>query len=184
MILRKSITAKFIATVFVVLLAGQILGTVLFALNARASMFGSLEARIRRISAIAAGVSAGPLQSNDYTLIDTYLEEIINDEEITSVRVLDSNGNMVKERTKAGPAGKEGINPVFISKTLIMKTPVMSAGQKIGEVVIEYNAFKINHDMSKSMIVISLLSARASHVCCLCHDAPFQEEYYEPCFVH
>ena len=36
-----------------------------------------------------------------------------------------------------------------------MKTPVMSAGQKIGEVVIEYNAFKINHDMSKSMIVIS-----------------------------
>ena len=37
-----------------------------------------------------------------------------------------------------------------------MKTPVMSAGEKIGEVVIEYNAFKINKDMSKSMIVISL----------------------------
>ena len=93
MIFRKSITAKFIATVFVVLLAGQILGTVLFALNARASMFDSLEARIRRISAIAAGVSAGPLQSYDYSLIDTYLAEIINDEEITSVRVLDSTGN-------------------------------------------------------------------------------------------
>jgi len=32
MIFRKSITARFIATVFVVLLAGQILGTVLFIL--------------------------------------------------------------------------------------------------------------------------------------------------------
>jgi len=156
MIFRKSITARFIATVFVVLLAGQILGTVLFILNTRASLFDSLGARIRRISAIAAGVSEGPLLSYDYSLLDTYLAEIINDEEITSVRVLDSTGDMLKERTKTGPVGREGFNPVFIKKTLAMKTPVMSAGQKIGEVVIEYNAFKINKDMSKSMLVISL----------------------------
>ncbi len=156
MIFKKSITARFIATVFAVLLAGQILGTVLFILNARSSLFDSLEARIRRISAIAAGVSAGPLLSYDYSLIDTYLAEIINDEEITSVRVLDSTGNMLKERTKTGSVGKESINPFFIRKTLSMKTPVISSGQKIGEVVIEYNAFKINKDMSKSMIVISL----------------------------
>ncbi len=156
MIFKKSITAKFIATVFVVLLAGQILGTVLFILNARTSLLASLEARIKRISLIAAGVSAGPLLSYDYSLIETYLTEIINDEEITSVRVLDSTGNMLKERTKAGPVERESINPVFIKKLLTMKTPVMSSGEKIGEVVIEYNTFKINKDMSKSMIVVSL----------------------------
>lgn len=156
MIFRKSITAKFIATVFVVLLAGQILGTVLFIVNARVSLLDSLETRIRRISAIAAGVSAGPLLSYDYSLIDTYLEELINDEEITSVRILDSAGNMLKEKIKAGSVGLESINPFFIKKTLTMKTPVMSSGEKIGEVVIAYNAFKINKDMSKSMIAVTL----------------------------
>ena len=156
MIFRKSITARFIATVFVILLAGQILGTVLFIVNARISLFNSLEARMRRISAIAAGVSAGPLLSYDYSLIDTYLEELIIDEEITSVRILDSTGNVLKEKTKTGLAGRESINPFFIKKTLTMKTPVMSSGEKIGEVVIGYNAFKINKDMSKSMLVIAL----------------------------
>jgi methyl-accepting chemotaxis protein len=155
MIFRKSITTRFIATVFAVLLAGQILGTVLFILNSRASLLDSLEARIRRISAIVSGVSAGPLLSSDYSLIDTCLTEIINDEEITSVRVFDSTGNMLKERTKTGPVGRESINPVFIKKTLVMKTPVMSAGQKIGEVLIEYNVFKINKGMSKNIIIIS-----------------------------
>lgn len=154
MIFRKSITAKFIVTVFIILLAGQILGTVLFILNTRASLLDSLETRMRRIAAIAAGVSAGPLLSYDYSLIDTYLEELIDDEEISSVRILDSAGNMLKEKTKAGPVGRGSVNPFFIKKTLTMKTPVTSSGEKIGEVVIGYNAFKINKDMSKSMLVI------------------------------
>ena len=123
MIFRKSITARFIATVFAVLLAGQILGTVLFILNTRASLFDSLEARIRRISAIAAGVSAGPLLSYDYSLIDTYLAEIINDEEITSVRVLDSTGNMLKEKTKTGSVGHGEHQPCFYQKNTGYENP-------------------------------------------------------------
>ncbi len=152
----KSITARFIATVFTVLLVGQILGTVLFILNTRASLFDSLEAKIQRISVIVAGVSAGPLLSYDYSLLDTYLAEIIKDEEITSVRILDSTGNVLKEKTKTGSAGQAGIYSVFIRKALVIKTPVMSEGQKIGEVIIEYNAFKINKDIFKNMIIISL----------------------------
>jgi hypothetical protein len=100
MIFRKSITAKFIAAVFVVLLSGQILGTVLFILNGRTSLLDSLEARVQRISAIAAGVSTKPLLNHDYSLIDTFLDEIIRDEEITSVHILDRGGNVIRERMK------------------------------------------------------------------------------------
>lgn len=156
MIFKKSITAKFIAAVFAVLLAGQILGTVLFVLNTRASLLDSLEARMRSISAIAAGVSSGPLLSYDYSQIDAYIEEIGRDEEIASLRILDIKGNVLREKIKASDTGKEGLDPFFLKKNLSMRAPVIASGEKIGEVVIEYSAFKINEDVSGNMLVISL----------------------------
>ena len=151
---RKSITAKFIVTVFAVLLAGQIFGTVLFLLNMKASLFDSLEARIRKTSAIAAGVSAGLVLSYDYSQIDTYLEEIIKDEEITSVRLSGKDGNVLREKIKAENITREGMLPLSMNK--ILKTPVTVSGEKIGEIIIEYTTARINKDIVKNMIVISL----------------------------
>lgn len=149
MILRKSITARFIVAVFAVLLAGQILGTVLFVLNARSSLLGSLEERIRRTSANAAVVCFPSLQGGDFTQIDAYLKEFVKDGEITAVRLLDAGGKVVREKVKgdnsAGPAGK----------SLLLKTPVVSSGQKVGEVAVDYNAEKINQDIYKNAVVIS-----------------------------
>ena len=156
MIFKKSITARFIVAVFAVLLAGQILGTVLFILNTRSSLFDSLEVRIQRISAFAAGVCAGPLLSYDYAQLDTYLEEIVKDVEITAVHILDKDGNLLREKTKTEKLSQESMNPVFIRKTLSLKTPVISSGGKIGEVVVDYNADKINQNISRSMVVISV----------------------------
>ncbi|MDH4231030.1 MAG: methyl-accepting chemotaxis protein [Nitrospirota bacterium] len=156
MIFRKSITAKFIAAVFVVLLAGQILGTVLFVLNERTSLLNSLEERMRRISAIAAEVSAKPLLSSDYALIDALLDEIAGDKEITAVRILDGGGNVVRERVRTGDISLESMNPVLYKKVLKQKTPIIVSGEKIGEVVIDYTARKINEEMTGDVIVISL----------------------------
>ncbi len=156
MIFRKSITAKFIAAVFVVLLAGQILGTVLFILNERTSLLDSLEIRIQRISAIAAGVSTKPLLNHDYSLIDAFLDEIIRDEEITAVHILDRGGNVVRERMKTVDMSQESINPFLSRKILSQKTPIIVSGGKIGEVMIDYTALKISEDMSRDMLSISL----------------------------
>jgi methyl-accepting chemotaxis protein len=156
MIFKKSITAKFIFAIFAVLLAGQFLGTVLFILNIRSSLLGSLEIRIRRISAIAAGVISAPVLSYDYALIDTYLEEIVKDEAISSVRILDGKGNMLKEKRRVDKIDEESINPFSIRKKLSMKTPVFASGEKIGDLIIDYSAFKINEDISSNMIIISL----------------------------
>ncbi len=156
MILRKSITAKFIAAVFVVLLTGQILGTALFVLNMRASLLDSLETRMRRISAIVAGASAAPLLSYDYSQMDAYLEEIVKDQEISSVTVRDSNGNVVREKISAVEINEESINSFRLKRKQIMKADVASSGEKIGEVVIEYSAFKINEDISENLFVVAL----------------------------
>jgi methyl-accepting chemotaxis protein len=156
MTFKKSITAKFIAAVFAVLLAGQILGTVLFILTIRASLFDSLEVRIRKLSVLAAGVCAGPLLSHDYPLIETFLEDVTRDEEIISVHITDKAGNIMREKVKSEKISQEGMNPFFFMKTLSVKAPVIASGEKIGEITIEYSAFKINKDISRNMIVISL----------------------------
>ena len=149
MILRKSITARFIVAVFAVLLAGQILGTVLFVLNDRSSLLTSLEDRIRRTSANAAVACFPLLQSGDFTQIDAYLKEFVKDDEVAAVRLLDSGGKVLRENVKgdniAGPGGK----------SLFMKTPVLTSGIKAGEVAVEYNAGKINQKIYKNAVVIS-----------------------------
>ena len=156
MIFNKSITSRFIFTVFMVLLTGQIVGTILFLLNIRASLFDSLEVRMQKISALTAGVSAGPLQSYDTSLLDTYLEQVIRDEEITSVHVIGRDGNILREKTKATKVSQEGVNPVSLKQTLSVKTLVTASGEKIGEIIIEYSTFKINKDIFRNMMVISL----------------------------
>ena len=124
MILRKSLTARFIVAVFAVLLAGQILGTVLFVLNARSSLLGSLEERIRRTSANAAVVCFPSLQSGDFTQIDAYLQEVVRDDEIAAVHLLDASGKVVREKVKADNSAEP------VGKLLSIKTPCYLQGKK------------------------------------------------------
>ena len=155
MTIKKSITAKFVVAALALLLAGQTVGTVLFALNTRASLFDSLELRLQRISSFAAGVAASPLVNLDYDQIDSYLEEIIKDEEIIAVRILDGAGNPVRERLKARTLDKTG-TAGFEDRFVTVKTPVLSSGEKVGQVVIEYHTGKINDEIYGSVIIISV----------------------------
>jgi methyl-accepting chemotaxis protein len=156
MIFRKSITAKFIAALFVVFLVGQSLGGVFLISFMRNALLDSLEIRIKRAAATMAGVSSGPLLSYDYALIDVYLEEIMKDEDITSVHILDSSEKVLRENLKAADTGVGMVNPFFLKKSMTIKVPVTAAGNKIGEVRIDYSAKGINKNIYESMITITL----------------------------
>ena len=156
MIFKKSITAKFITAVFLILLIGQTIGTLILFLHTKSALFDSLQKRISKVAAITAGVSSVPLLSYDYALIDTYIEEIMKDEDIMSIHVLDGKGKVVREKIKTADTDLKTINPFQYKKALSVKTPVVVAGEKIGEVVIDYTAKSINENISRSMILISL----------------------------
>ncbi len=156
MIFKKSITAKFITTVFLILLIGQAIGTLILFLHTKSALFDSLQKRINKSSIIIAGVSSGPLLSYDYALIDTYLEEIMKDEDITSVQILDGKGKTIREKIKRENTNSKTFNFFLFKKTMTIKTPVVVAGEKIGEVVINYSAKSINESISRSMILLSL----------------------------
>ncbi|MDP2158258.1 MAG: methyl-accepting chemotaxis protein, partial [Nitrospirota bacterium] len=154
MIFRKSITAKFIATVFVVLLVAQSLGTIAFMLYIRSSFFDEVELRMKRIAAIVAGVSSYPLLSYDYSLIDTYLQEVAKDEEITSIHIFDNQGKVAREKINADSADISTLNPFYFKKTMLVTVPVNSGNSKIGDVVIHFSGKSINDKIQKSMIII------------------------------
>ncbi|MBI5640231.1 MAG: HAMP domain-containing protein [Nitrospirae bacterium] len=156
MIFRKSITAKFLAALFVILLIGQSIGAVILVLYTKSALFDSLEKRIKKAATIIAGVSSGPLLSYDYAMIDTYLAEVMRDDDITSVHILDAGEKIIRENVKSKDNGIKTLNPFLYSQALTLKVPVNVAGTKIGEVVIDYSARSVNKNISESILTISL----------------------------
>lgn len=156
MIFKKSITAKFITALFVVFMVGQTLGGVFLIGFMRSALLDSLEKRIKRAAATIAGVSSGPLLSYDYALIDVYLEEIMKDEDITSIQILDSTEKVIRENMKSADADQRMINPFFVKSGMTMRVPVTAAGNRIGDVRIVYSAKSINKNISDSTITIVL----------------------------
>ena len=151
---RKSITARFITTVFLVLFIAQSIGSVAFILYMRKSLFASLENRIQRSAAIVAGVSSYPLLNYEFTLIDTYMEEVARDEEITSIHILDAAGKIVGEKVKSADAAIISLNPLFYKKSLTITAPVKSGERKIGEVQIHFSPRSINKSISNNLLLI------------------------------
>ncbi len=151
---RKSITARFIATVFLVLFIAQSIGSVAFILYIRNALFAYLDNRMGRSAAIVAGVSSHPLLGYDFTLIDTYLEEVAKDEEITSIHIRDAQGKVVREKIKTADADIISLNPLFYKKSLMVTAPVKSGELKIGDVSIHFSPKSINQSIAKNLLLI------------------------------
>jgi methyl-accepting chemotaxis protein len=156
MIFRKSMTAKFLAALFAILIIGQSLGAVILILYSRSALADSLESRIKRAASIVAGVSSGPLLSYDYAVIDTYLAEIMKDEDIIAVHIMDAGGKVVKESEKRKPESLAAVNPFLFHENMAVRVPVIVGGSRVGEVMIDYSPKSINGKIANSIITISL----------------------------
>ncbi|MBI5848648.1 MAG: methyl-accepting chemotaxis protein [Nitrospirae bacterium] len=156
MIFGKSITVKFVATVFVVLLAVQSVGTVAFMLYIRSSFLEEITMRMNRAASIMAGVSMAPLLSYDFALIDTYLDEVSRDEEITSIHIFDAQGKVAREKIKTDDAEISTLNPFYFKKAMVITAPVNSGNTKLGEVSLHFTGKTVNDNIGKSMLIIIL----------------------------
>lgn len=157
MIFTKSISAKFIAAVFIVFLIGQSIGAFILVLHTSSALTASLQERMKRTAVMTAGVSSGPLLSYDYSLVDAYLMEVAKDVDITSVHIHDAQDKIVRERIKEEDAVDKKLNPFLHKGTMSVRVPVIISGQNLGAVVIDYTAKSVNEKISRSIIVISLI---------------------------
>ncbi|GAB4490563.1 MAG: hypothetical protein OHK006_23560 [Thermodesulfovibrionales bacterium] len=159
MIRKKTLSAKFITAVFVLLLAGQTVGAVLYLLSTRSALFDSLQARMKRAASVAAGASSSAMLNFDYAAIEVYLDEITRDDEISSIHVLDEGGKVLREKIRADDADLTSMNPLLFRKAMELRVPVVAAGKRIGEVQIHYNARTINETLQRHMIMVGLYQA-------------------------
>jgi len=153
---RHSIRGRFLAALFLILLIGQSVGAVILILYTRTALSESLENRMRKAATFVAGVSSGPLLSHEYAMIDAYLDEVMKDDDILSVRVIDPAGKVVRERTRNAEVTLSSFNPFLFSSAMAVKTPVVSEGSKLGDVAVDYSAQTVNGSISRSVVTISL----------------------------
>jgi len=154
MTFRKSITSKFIATVFAVLLVVQSLGTIAILLYTRSSFLNEIQTRMKQAASIVAGVSVYPLLSYDFAQIDSNLDEVSKDEEITAIHIYDAQGKVARQKVKADAADITTLNPFYFKKAMLVTVPVNSGTTKIGEVAIHFTGKSVNDNIQKSMIII------------------------------
>ena len=156
MMLKNSITAKFISALFVIFLIGQLIGAMFLIMFTRSALLDSLEKRIRRAAVTTAGVSSGLLLSSDYTLIDAFIEEVLKDDDINAVHILNAAGKVVRESVKTTDSDIATINPFYFKKDMAISVPVTASGSRIGEVLIDYSAKSVNKNIYESIVTIFL----------------------------
>jgi methyl-accepting chemotaxis protein len=156
MILKKSIMNRFIVSVFIVLLIGQSIGTFVIFIQTKAALLDSLETRIQRTAVMTADMSVKPILNNDYSLIDSFVAEIIRDEDISSIHIFDGTGKVLREVIKSEDEAYRTLNPFLDQTVKIVKMPIVSEGEKIGNVKIDYSPRSMNEKMTRSMIIIAL----------------------------
>lgn len=156
MTFRKSLNAKFLTALFAILIIGQSIGSAMGFFYMRSALLESLQKRMENFAGMLAAASAGPLLSGEYTPIDAYVDKIMEDGDILSVRVLDGEGKVIKEKDRKADRETSELNPLLIRKSMSAEVPVVTAGSKAGEVVISYMAGSINRDMSSGLFSISI----------------------------
>ncbi|MEC4676487.1 MAG: HAMP domain-containing methyl-accepting chemotaxis protein [Nitrospirota bacterium] len=151
MIFRKSITAKFIVTLFILLLIGQTLGALMFLLHSKSVFYECLQMRIDTEATLLAGISSGPLKNGDYSSVLISMQELMKDMDIVGIEILDDRGNVVAEKTRKMDTGSNTVNLFLFEGTMTLKKNVVFAGGAIGEVIIRYTTASMNKNILKSI---------------------------------
>ncbi|WP_157671850.1 methyl-accepting chemotaxis protein [Desulfuromonas soudanensis] len=141
---NKSITARFILVLLLVLLVGQGIGTFFFLRTTRIKLLTDLHGRMERTVGQAAAVVADPLLNYNFPFIDSCLEGYLQDPDILSVGVFDDKGKVIAEKS----AGEIDLEPFVSTRT------ILSGETVLGEFRITYAGRTIDAWMDKSLMVI------------------------------
>ncbi len=152
--MKKEITlaTKFTIILLVIFFIGQTLGFILFVLSVRGSMIDSLNEKMNRTGSLLARLSVNPLLEKNDVLLNTYLEEIMRDEDIVSVAVFGREENPFGHKSKIFPQESSMINPFQVKPFFKNKTPVTLKSEKIGYIITTASTSKINDEISKYII--------------------------------
>ncbi len=146
---KGSIAVRFIIVVLLVLVVGQGAMCLWFAQSQKTYFAESLRNKIRTAAGLVASFSATAMESYDFRSLDQYLDALSKDEDIISVRILDKEGKVFRDKAFRSDAGRRGLNPFYIPWVNEYKTPMKAGEETKGAVEITYSGEKANDGIAK-----------------------------------
>jgi methyl-accepting chemotaxis protein len=142
---KKSLTIRFIATVLLVLVAGQGLGTFLFLAHSRTDLTTALHERMQRLARQSAGVMAEPILNYNLPVMDAYLGEALIDPDIVAMAILDAGGQIINERSVPR---REDLHTFTVTSDIHLEDVAL------GQMRITYTTHSIDAAMDRNLLVI------------------------------
>lgn len=152
----KTMTGKFFFFVLIVLLISQMLGAIILFYNTKSALHNTLLERMENIASLVANVISKPLRNGNMDEIQFHIDEVVRDDDITSIHILDSNENLISENIKTGDVGQESTSFFMIGKIDPVRIPISAQGDNIGFVILDYSARRLNEKIIRGGALISL----------------------------
>ncbi len=150
-IFRNNLAVVFITRILVLLVIIQgFLGFWYFN-NQKTGLFEGLKGKIELNGELLKSTAVTSIMSYDFTFIQTMTYELVRDEEIISINVVDTDGNIISEKKGEEEDLKESGGLFFVPEKNIYSSDIMSSGKKLGGVWIVYSGKRINEVLSKAL---------------------------------
>jgi methyl-accepting chemotaxis protein len=141
---KGSIAVRFITVVLLILVVGQGGMYLWFAQSQRTYHAESLRNKIKTAAGLVANFSATAMESYDFRSLDQYLDALSKDEDIISVRILDKEGKVFREKTFRTDTKRRGLNPFYIPWVNEYKMPLKAGEETKSSVEMTYSGEKAN----------------------------------------
>jgi methyl-accepting chemotaxis protein len=109
--------------------------------------------KVKTLASLLANYSTAAILSHNYGYLDQYMEVLSSDGDIISVKILDKNGNILREKIMKSEQRGKSINPFYIPWSNPYSMPIKSDGESIGKVEIVYSGEKTNKEITKLLTV-------------------------------
>lgn len=156
--IRHSLALSFIAIVVIILLIGQGGVSLWYLLEpCKGSINDGLKDKIKMAGSMLANSTATSIAASNFDYLDSCIEGLSNDEDILSIKIADKEGKVIKEKITRAEEKGENSNPFFIPWKNVMRLPVISSGERLGEVEIFYSGARVNKTLGNILRITPLL---------------------------
>jgi methyl-accepting chemotaxis protein len=145
----KSMSVRFIAILLVLIGVGQGIGAVLFLGSIRSGFMDSLHDRMRLQIKQTAAVMSEPVFTSSMLPIETYIDEAMKDKDVQSLKVINKDGVILRQKSV----------PVMANKRYLLTQQIHFLDETIGTVELEYAATTIDASMRGSLFIIPFYQA-------------------------
>lgn len=148
-----SIATRFVFIVLLILAVGQGVLWMWFIFGQKEHNRAMMKNKVQASVNLLVDISEKALLDGGFTALDPYVESVLRDEDMLSVRFLDKDGSVIKVSSARKEAEARSINPLYIPWTNTLKVPIGLGEAKSGFVEVSYSGRRVNDEMKRLLTI-------------------------------